>query len=117
MQFLALIVFLIVAFCGVYIVKRRKSNKKANRFLIGTHGLTGVVGLILLIIGQVKGWYWSSNWGWISVLLFTTLLVFGFMVFGKWFKYRKTPSILILFHGGFACICIGVLTYSLIMVN
>lgn len=117
MQFLALIVFLIVAFCGVYIVKRRKSNKKANRFLVRAHGLTGVVGLILLIIGQFRGWYWSSNWGWISVLLFTTLLVFGFMVFGKWFKDRKTPFILIMLHGCFASICIGVLTYSLIMVN
>jgi len=117
MQFLALIVFLGVAFFGLYLVKRRKSNKKINRWMINAHGIVGVVGLILLLIGQFRGWYWSSSWGWISIVLFTTLLVLGFMLFGKWFKERKTPYILVMIHGCFACICIGVLTYSLAMVN
>ncbi len=115
MQFLALIVFIMVAFFGVYLVKRRKSNKKVNRLMIGAHGMAGGVGLLLLFMGQLRG-YWS-DWGWISVGLFTTLLIFGFMVFGKWFKERKTPFLLVIFHGGFACMCIGVLTYSLVMVN
>jgi len=120
MQFLALIVFIIVAFCGVQLLKRKISNKQISRWMVRAHGLGGVVGLILLIIGLFKGMYWSSSWGWISVALFATLLVFGFMVLGKWgklFNGRKKPTIVIIFHGCFACICIGVLTYSLVMVN
>ncbi len=115
MQFLALLVFVMVAFFGLYLVKRRKNNKKVNRFMIGSHGVAGCIGLLLLFMGQLRG-YWS-DWGWISVGLFSLLLIFGFLVFGKWFKQRKTPSLIIAIHGVFATTCIGVLTYSLIMVN
>jgi len=117
MQFLALLVFLGVAFFGFYLLKRRKSNKIISRWMINTHGIVGVVGLVLLIIGQFESWSWASNWGWISALLFAALLVFGFLLFGKWFKEKKTPYILIMVHGCFACMCIGVLTYSLVIVN
>jgi|TARA_R110000868_G_scaffold126144_2_gene333052 hypothetical protein len=112
MQFLALIVFITVAFFGLYLVKRRRNNKKVNRLMIGTHGLAGGVGVLILFIGQLRGEW--SNLGWISVGLFSVLLIFGFLVFGKWFKYRKTPSLIIAIHGVFATACIGVLTYSLI---
>ncbi len=115
MQFLSLLVFIMVALCGLYLVKRRKNNKTVNRFMIGSHGVAGCIGLVLLIMGQLRG-YWS-NWGWISVGMFSALLIFGFLMFGKWFKHRKTPSLIIAIHGAFAITCIGVLTYSLIMVN
>ena len=115
MQFLALIVFLLVALFGFYMVKRRKSDKKVNRLMIGAHGIAGSIGLLLLIMGQLRG-YWS-DWGWIAVGLFSTLIIFGFLLFGKWFKEKKTPFSLVFLHGTFASVCIGVLLYSLVMVN
>jgi|TARA_R110002167_G_scaffold13128_2_gene55381 hypothetical protein len=115
MQVLALLVFVTVAFFGLYLVDRRRSNRKVNRFMIGSHGVAGCIGLLLLFVGQFKGN--GSGWGWISVGLFSLLLIFGFLVFGKWFKHRKTPSLIIAAHGVFATICIAILTYSLIMVN
>ena len=115
MQFLALVVFIIVALFGLYLVKRRNSNKKINQFMIGSHGVAGCIGLLLLFIGQLRG-YWNE-WGWISIGMFTLLIIFGFLVFEKWFKYRKTPSFIIAVHATFATVCIGILTYSLLIVN
>lgn len=115
MQFLALIVFMLVAFCGLYLVKRRKKGKKVSRWLIGSHGLAGVLGFVILLAGLVRG-YWS-DWGWIALGLFALLLVGAFLIFGKWFKSRRTPFMLIAAHGTFALTCIGVLMYSLVTVN
>jgi len=115
MQFLALIVFIVVAFFGVYLVKRRKKGKDVRRWMIVTHGVAGCLGFIILLSGLVRG-YWS-DWGWISLGMFGALLLGAFLMFGKLFKERKTPFMLIVVHGTFALACIGVLAYSLITVN
>lgn len=115
MQFLALMVFILVALCGGYLFKRHFKGIKTHRWMIKLHGLAGGFGFIILLMGLIRG-YWS-DWGWISLGMFTLLLVGAFFMFEKWFKKRKTPLILIATHATFALACISVLMYSLVTVN
>lgn len=115
MQFLAVVIFLLISAFGIFILKRKRNNKKGIVWLARIHGAAGLIGLFVLFIGLMRG-YWS-DWGWVSLGLFGVFIFSSFLLFEKVFKNAKAPTFIIAVHGLAAIFCTGVLTYSLILTN
>lgn len=115
MQFYVAIIFLLISAFGMFILNRKRNGKKDVVWLARLHGTAGIIGLLILFSGLVRG-YWG-DWVWLALGLFSIFTIFSFVLFEKYFRKTKAPIFILVAHGLAAVFCVGVLTYSLILTN
>lgn len=115
MQFLVVIMFLLISAFGMYILNRKRNEKKDIIWLARMHGTAGLIGLFILFTGLVRG-YWG-DWVWLALGFFGIFIILSFVLFEKYFRKTKAPLFVFVVHGLVAVFCTGILIYSLILTN
>jgi|TARA_R110001599_G_C12264650_1_gene660748 drug/metabolite transporter (DMT)-like permease len=115
MQVTALIIFIVVAMVGSAMLMRKRKGLRIPPFIIRSHGVFAILGVLLLLIGVFESWLGGvdNSWTWVSAALLSGVVAGGYLLFGKLLKGRRKPISILYLHGIFACISISTLLYAL----